>query len=300
MGEKYDTMIPETGKEPGIMEERQKKQKMTKWRSLMVKIATIQFVQLIMLAGHVAAVVCALNTELFPGEEAIKSIVSSFSEILAGLYGTTLAGYTFFLSRIDALTASDSSLDFVVVNIKNRFKSLIYFITGHVIFTLFASLVLMYASMPQGDLWRFLYRLVCNEFAVNTVFSIVLILYYAVRVIDPNGLEREAKKQKEILSAPEGAQGSVTEFLALYSAIVTHCNARLPESVVQPIRRNKGDRFAYSIALMEEWEAEQKPLLEEITRIHHYYECMVNCSPMTVTQEMCLLARGVLTKLEEI
>ncbi len=42
-----------------------------------------------------------------------------------------------------------------------------------------------------------------------------------------------------------------------------------------------------------------KPLLSDLKRIHRYYECTVNCTPMTVSQEMCLLARKVLAFLEQ-
>ena len=35
-------------------------------------------------------------------------------------------------------------------------------------------------------------------------------------------------------------------------------------------------------------------------QIHRYYECTVNCTPMTVTKEMCALAQRVSDALEQI
>ncbi len=281
------------------MTETVQKKGLTRWRNLLVKIFTMQVLQFIMLLGHVAAIWLAVDSTLFPGVETIQSIASSFSEILAGLFGTTLAGYTFFLSRIDGLMASDASLDYVVVNVKNRFKHLIWFITGHVAATLFISLVLMYTPAPQNAFSQFLYRLFCNEFILNTFLAVVLILAYSVRVVNPNCLEKEAKKQKDKLSASDGAQGSVSEFISLYSQIVTICNARLSGDVLVSLQESKGKRFPLSLALLKELEPEWAPLLDEITRVHNYYSCVINCSPMTVTQEMCLIAQGILTQLNK-
>ena len=41
-----------------------------------------------------------------------------------------IAGYTFFMSRIDALMATDATLDYIVGSVKMRFKSLIWYITA--------------------------------------------------------------------------------------------------------------------------------------------------------------------------
>lgn len=41
------------------------------------------------------------------------------------------------------------------------------------------------------------------------------------------------------------------------------------------------------------------PLLLKVRRIHRYYECTVNCSPMTVTKEMCALAQQVSDELAQ-
>lgn len=45
----------------------------------------------------------------------------------------------------------------------------------------------------------YLYRVVCTEFLLFLIFSACLILYYGVAVVDPNCLEREARKLKRKL-----------------------------------------------------------------------------------------------------
>ena len=250
------------------------------------------------LAAQALAIWLSAQEGIFPGADVFMSIISTCSQIIAGLYGTTLAGYTFFLSRIDALMASDTTLDYVVTSIKNRFKYLIWYITVNVLITLCICIVLMYVPTPSGDQIGFFYRLFCNEFILFLGFSIVLILYYSILVVNPNCVEKEAAKLKKKLCR-RGTPGSAAEFIALYDRIETTCNARLSERVLNQIHENKGKRFEYTIELLGEQNPRMLPLLADLNRIHRYYECVINCTPLSVSEEMCVFARRVLACLEE-
>lgn len=247
--------------------------------------------------AHIFALWLSMQEWLFPGADEFMSIISTCSEIIAGLYGTTLAGYTFFLSRIDALMASDTTLDYVVSSIKNRFKYLIWYITFNVLVTLFISIVLMYVPTPTIEEITFLYRLFCNEFLLFLCFSIVLILRYAILVVNPNCIAKEAAKLKQKLSRDNSA-GNASEFIALYDRIETYCNRLVPGNVLNQIHENKGKRFEYTIELLNEQNILSLPLILELTRIHRYYGCVVNCSPLRVSEEMCVLARRAVDFLE--
>lgn len=249
--------------------------------------------------AHVLTFLLSTQGSLFPGEEGIQSIAGTCAEIVAGLYGLTLASYTFFLSRIDALAASDMTLDYVVTSIKNRFKYLIWFITFNVLMSLIISIFLMYCPAPSETEQEFYYRLFCNEFILFISFSIALILWYSIRVIAPGCLAQEAKKLKQKISKASEPAGSVVEFICLYDQIVNACNAMVPEVVLQQIHDNKGKHFEYTIALLDEVKPELKPLISKLIRIHRYYECVVNCTTMSVTQEMCLLEKEVLAALDQ-
>lgn len=245
------------------------------------------------IAAQLLVLWLSAQENLFPGADAFSSIISTCSEIIAGLYGTTLAGYTFFLSRIDALMASDATLDYVVSSIKNRFKYLIWCITYNVLITLVISILLMYAPVPAGEQIGYFYRLFCNEFVLFLGFSIALILYYSILVVNPNCVEKEAAKLKKKLSR-RGPTGSATEFIALYDRIETACNHLLPANVRNQIQENKGKRFEYTIQLLGEQNILVSPLIADLNRIHRYYECVINCTPLSVNEEMCVLGRRIL------
>lgn len=263
------------------------------------KVMSVHTLLIVTVASHLIAFWLSIKGSLFPGTDALMSIIGTCAEIIAGLYGITMAGYTFFLSRIDALTASDVTLDYVVASVKNRFKYLIWFITYNVLVTLFVSIFLMYCPVPTEENHIFFYRLFCNEFVLSLGFSIVLILYYSVLVIDPNCLEKEAAKLKKKLSRGISTPGSAVEFISLYDRIEARCNEMLPRNVLHQIHENKGKRFEYTIELLYEHNLLALPLVADLNRIHRYYECAVNCTPISVTQEMCTLAERVLSFLEQ-
>lgn len=179
-------------------------------------------------------------------------------------------------------------------------KGLIWYITITVATTLFISVFLMYYPVDSGVIPDYLYRVICNEFVLFMGFATALILYYSVGVVDPNCLEKEARKLKKKLGARFGPSGSAVEFISLYDRIEQRCNAMLPENVLHQIQENKGKHFEYTIELLQEQNPLIKPLVADLKRIHRYYECTINCTPLAVSQEMCLLARKVLAFLEQI
>lgn len=275
------------------------KQNMTEQSGKLAKAMSIQFFVILTIVLQIVVVFCSFKGTLFPGSEIMFDIAGTCAEIIAGLYGITLAGYTFFLSRIDALMASDMTLDYIVNSVKLKYKYIIWYITFNVLMTLFISLFLMYYPAPDEETLSFFYRLFCNEFVVFLGTSIVMILYYSVSIIEPNCIEKEAFKQKKKLSRSYGKEGDVVAFISMYDKIEARCNAMIPENVLSQLHENKGKHFEYTIELIHETKPMMRPVIPEIRRIHRYYECVVNCSPMTVSQEMCTTAQRVLKFLQD-
>lgn len=279
---------------------RKLKQNMTEQKDMAVKALFVQYFLIVSFVVQIAVVLLSRKSALFPGSEMIVNIAGTCAEIVAGLYGITMAGYTFFLSRMDSLVMADMTLDYIVNSVKLRYKYIIWYITVNVLLTLLTSILLMYCPMPEGELLGYIYRLFCNEFVVFLTGSIILILYYSINVIDPKGLEKEAKRLKKKLSPAVEKQGDVMEFIHLYSQIEVLCNKLIPVEVLQQLHENKGKHFEYTIELLYETRPLIRPLLVEIRRIHRYYECVVNSTPMTASQEMCTSAKRVLIGLKEI
>lgn len=269
-------------------------------RSLTIKFVTGHILLCITIALHLGVLLLSTRVSFFPGIDVLRTIVTTCAQIIAGLYGITAVGYTFFLSRIDALSAQDTTLDYIVASLKNRYKRLMWYITGNVLTALLVSILLLYCPAPTEDDHAFWYRCFCNEFIVSLGTSILLILYYSVTVINPNAISKEARKLKKRLSHSLLPTGDVSRFIVLYDSIGRRCEALVDPVVLNQIYENKGRRFEYAIELLLLGKPALAPLLLDIRRIHRYYECTVNCSPMTVTKEMCALAQKVSNALEQI
>ena len=259
-----------------------------------IKFFSIPTVVFLTAAAQLSVLILSIKGSFFPETDSFLTIVGTCAQIIAGLYGITMAGYTFFLSRMDALSASDMTLDYVINSIKTRFKFLIWFITYNVLITLFVSITLMYAPAPEDERHEFFYRLFCNEFLLSMIFSVVLILYYSILVIDPNCIEKEARKLKKRLSRQTGAPGDAVAFFIKYDRLADYCSELLPNNVLSRIRENKGSRFEYTLELLEEQRILPIQLIRDLKRLHRYYECVLNASPISVTKEMCDLADKVL------
>ena len=267
--------------------------------SMTIKFVTGHILLCITIALHLGVLLLSTRVSFFPGIDILRTIVTTCAQIIAGLYGITAAGYTFFLSRIDALSAQDTTLDYIVASLKNRYKRLMWYITGNVLAALLVSILLLYFPAPTEDSHAFYYRVTCNEFILSLASSILLILYYSVTVVNPNAISKEARKLKKRLSHSPLPTGDVSRFIALYDIMERRCEELVDSAVLNQIYENKGRRFEYAIELLMLGDPALVPLLLKVRRIHRYYECTVNCSPMTVTKEMCALAQQVSDELAQ-
>ena len=271
----------------------------TRYGDLTFKTISFYYVLGTVIVSQIAVLWLTAQEHLFPGAEVMQSMAGTFAEIIAGLYGITMASYTFFLSRMDSLMTTDATLDYVVNSLKSRFKHLIWYISVTFLGTLATCLLLMYYPASSGLIPEYFYRLICNECLLFLAFSVVLILYYSISVIDPKSISKEAERLKRKLCRRTGVTGSVAEFIALYDQIEETCYRMLPQSVLRQLQDNKGKRLEYAVDLLWETKPDLRPVLTELIRIHRYYECMVNCSPMTVSLDMCVQARQALQYLEK-
>ena len=142
-------------------------------------------------------------------------------------------------------------------------------------------------------LHAFYYRFFCNEFLVSLGCSILFILYYSITVVNPKAIEKEARKLKRRLSRSLLPSGDVSRFIVLYDSIETRCCALVEPVVLGRLRQSRGCLFEHILELLLLQKKLPAPILLEIRRVHRYYACTVNCSPMTVTREMVELAQKI-------
>lgn len=66
------------------------------WKTKIAIVASFKYLPGIIIAGQFVVFWFSKQEHLFPDNDALMTVISCCAQIIAGLYGITLAGYTFF------------------------------------------------------------------------------------------------------------------------------------------------------------------------------------------------------------
>jgi len=232
--------------------------------------------------------------------DAVSSVMSTCSEVVAGLYGITLTGYIFFADRFQNTSKEDESLYDVVQALLiryNRMAGVISLLT--LICIVIAEGIVLYGNntlMPEK-----LYRFLVDETLLLFFWSFNFILYFVISVLDPQKVDRISNQKRSKLSDDKDL-GSLQEFLADYSAIekrlMTLMEKLLSSSLPIP-GRGKRPASVYTLETLRNYSRISFSLWRKLEKLRQYYNLTLHDPNMTVTQEMCELAKEVLKDLEE-
>jgi len=232
--------------------------------------------------------------------DAVSSVMSTCSEVVAGLYGITLTGYIFFADRFQNTSKEDESLYDVVQALLiryNRMAGVISLLT--LICIVIAEGIVLYGNntlMPEK-----LYRFLVDETLLLFFWSFNFILYFVISVLDPQKVDRISNQKRSKLSDDKDL-GSLQEFLADYSAIekrlMTLMEKLLSSSLPIP-GRGKRPASVYTLETLRNYSRISFSLWRKLEKLRQYYNLTLHDPNMTVTQEMCVLAKEVLKDLEE-
>ena len=260
------------------------------------RIPLIYYLHQLTILSHIAVIFGSMNDRFFPTQDNLLQILSTGSEVIAGLYGITLSGYVFFLSRIDGLASSDVTLEDVVYDMKQRYKYMIWGISINVLMALIGCGVIQYYPTDSGIISDYFYRLICNEALLFMFSSVIFIFYYTLSVINPRSLEKAAINLKKKLSR-DTITGDISQFFADYEKIDVRCMELLNHETQAHLNRIGHCNSALVHDVLREQGNVNHHLLDDIVSLRRYHNCLLHCKQMTVSQEMCDLAKNVLEKL---
>lgn len=131
--------------------------------------------------------------------EAVSNVMSTCSEVLAGLYGITLTGYIFFADHFQDTSKEDESLYDAVQALLIRYNHMAGIISlmclGCIIS---AEGVVLYGTNTLLPQW--LHRFWINETLLLFFCTFDLILYFVISVLDPHKVTRISNHKKNKLS----------------------------------------------------------------------------------------------------
>ena len=233
--------------------------------------------------------------------DAVSSVMSTCSEILAGLYGITLTGYIFFADRFKDTSREDESLYDAVQALLIRYNHLAGFISLMcLICTVLAEGIVLYGTntlLPQR-----LHRFWINETMLLSFGTFNLILYFVISVLDPHKVNRISSHKKAKISE-DTAAGDIEEFMTVWGEIEDNL-LLLREELISRIRfipgaNTKGrPQMVQTLEILRNYGRINMSLWRKLDRLRQYHNLSLHDVNMAVSQEMCDLAKNVLEELK--
>lgn len=233
--------------------------------------------------------------------DAVSSVMSTCSEVLAGLYGITLTGYIFFADRFQDTSRDDESLYDAVQALLIRYNHMAGFISLMcMVCIVFAEGIVLYGINTLLPGW--LYRFWINETLLLCFCTFDLILYFVISVLDPHKVTRISNQKKAKLSE-DTAQGNPEEFMAVWGQIEDNLLA-LREELISKIRFVPGanktrPQLVQTLEVLRNYGRINMSLWRKLDKLRQYHNLSLHDLNMAVSQEMCDLAKDVLAELEK-
>lgn len=234
--------------------------------------------------------------------DAVSSVMSTCSEVIAGMYGITLTGYIFFADRFQDTTREDESLYDVVQALLIRYNHMAGIISlMSMVCIVLGEGIVLYGSntlLSEG-----LYRFWVDETLLLFFWTFDFILYFVISVLDPQKVNRISRQKKDKLS-DSAELGDLQGFLADYKVIET-CLHTLMEKLISSspfipgnISKSK-PKSVYTLETLRNYSRISFQLWRKLEKLRQYYNLTLHDPNLSVTREMCDLAKEVRADLEE-
>lgn len=232
--------------------------------------------------------------------DAVSSVMSTCSEVLAGLYGITLTGYIFFADRFKDTSEDDESLYDAVQALLVRYNHMAGFISLLCLLCIvLAEGIVLYGTntlLPES-----MHRLWINETLLLCFCTFDLILYFVISVLDPHKVGRISSQQKAAISN-DNTTGNAEEFMAVWGEIESNLYA-LREELVNKMRFVPGasrrtPQLVQTLEILRNYGRINMNLWRKLDKLRRYHNLSLHDVNLAVTQEMCDLAKNVLAELD--
>ena len=232
--------------------------------------------------------------------DAVSSVMSTCSEVLAGLYGITLTGYIFFADRFKDTSEEDESLYDAVQALLIRYNHLAGVISLMCLICIaLAEGIVLYGTntrLPVG-----VHRFWINETLLLCFSTFNLILYFVISVLDPHKVKRISSQKKTKISE-DTTIGNPEEFMTIWREIEDNLFA-LREELISQMRfipgTGKGKpQVVQTLEILRNYGRINHNLWRKLDKLRQYHNLSLHDVNMAVSQEMCDLAKTVLAELK--
>lgn len=235
-------------------------------------------------------------------EDMAPTVLATGAQIIAGLYGLTLTGYIFFLDRLQNQGNDEEMLEDIIALLKKRYHNLVLILSIVVLCVILISLAMLLYNRESQWMPDYVYHFLVYESMLFIFIAVTLIIYFVIMIVDPDKIKRASIQYKKKMSRNDEELGSLQEFLRDYEAIEQLLREKSESLTISQIGTNpwKTMRHLKGKELVEVRNRLSDPLMKKITMVSQYYNYMVFSQEMTVSKEMCDMAREVRETLEKL
>lgn len=234
--------------------------------------------------------------------ESIGDVLGTSAEVVAGLYGLTLTGYIFFLDRLQQKADDDELLEDIIALLKKRYHNMVLFLSLACFTVILLAFTFIIYNVDSRLIPEYMYRFWGYESLFIVFVTLIFNIYFVLMVVDPDKIPRASLQYKQKLSSSDAEFGSLQEFLQDYEDIEKILREKSTGLAVSHIGTNpwRAIRHLNGKERIEIRKFLNDPLLKKLTALGQYYSYMVFSQEMTVTKEMCDMAKEVKQELENI
>lgn len=244
---------------------------------------------------------CFSTIEIF-SMEAIAEVLTTSTEVIAGLYGLTLTGYIFFLDRLQQKADDDELLEDIIALLKKRYHNMVLVLSGICFVVILLSFNFIIYN-PESNLIPMQAYYFWGYESLFLVFVVLIFnIYFIITVVDPDKIPRTSLRYKQKMSNSDDELGSLQEFLQNYEDIEEILKSQSTGLAVSQLGTNpwKALKHLNGKEKLEIRKIVSDPLLINLTKLSQYYSYMVFSQEMTVSKKMCDLAKSVKEELEKL
>lgn len=233
--------------------------------------------------------------------DAVSSVMSTCSEVVAGMYGITLTGYIFFADRFQDTPEEDESLYDAVQALLLRYNHMAGLISLMcLVCIVLGEGIVLYGTntlLPQG-----IYRFLVNETLLMFFLTFDFILYFVILVLDPQKVSRISTQKKAKISS-DATAGDAALFMADWQAIekmlYAHRDRLISTMHFIPGAGKNKPQIVHTLEVLRNYGRIGHGLWRKLDKLRQYHNLALHDAGMMVSQEMCDLAKEVLAELEE-
>ncbi|MGN7764235.1 hypothetical protein [Paenibacillus sp. 22594] len=237
-------------------------------------------------------------------ENQIMYLYSTGAQVIAGLFGLTLAGYIFFNDRLEKEVLADDSLYDAVETLKKGYYRAIIKM-GVVCVCAVALCMLNIAWNSFLQTYEEMHIFLLNQTVLFILIEILYIVDFVIKVADPNKILKLSNARKSEIEDNDEVAGDLSEFLKYYNnmqdLIISTADYLINKPTLQFTQKNYKEykpQILQSLNILQSKDILNKSLINRINEIRKYRNYTVHSSEPTVTISKCQQANQLYVEIK--